>query len=99
MIRKNLISGCLLVLLHMSSAYALPSYSSGVYLENLAVESVSQTRITLSGNVYAVSPKAKIQDTRYGEMRDIRLSDIRVGEVVGVRAEGTTITEIYILRN
>ena len=97
MARKTLILGCLLVVLQMSVAYALPGYSSGVFMEGLVVQAVSQTRITLSNNEFAVSPLATIQDHRHGEVRDIRLSDVRAGSRVSVRALGTTLIEIFIL--
>ena len=66
------------------------------YISEQVVESVSQTRITVSGKLYAVKPDVTV--IKYGTAKKISLNQVRTGDKVTLRIEGSQVTEIRMER-
>jgi hypothetical protein len=72
------------------------------YRNNVVVDKISATRIILSGELYALSPHVKINfyDFRRGDvfLRHGSLPDVKTGDTVVVKVQGTAVFEIMLSR-
>lgn len=73
-----------------------------LYLQRVQVQAISSKRIKLSGTPYSLAPNVKVgkYDFTHGDQYKGagRLSDIRIGELVYARVDGTAVIEIMIER-
>jgi hypothetical protein len=92
----------IIMLFTLSGFQVSASPNNEGYRNNVVVEKISATRITLSGVEYAISPQAKVgfYDFRLGDvfLRHGKLSDVQVGETVVVKVQGSAVFEIMLSR-
>jgi hypothetical protein len=84
-----------LIFILIMSCAELHAYSAHhYYLPEQIVESVQSTRITVSGRLYAVKPEVPV--VAFDKTRKMRLDQVRPGDKVTIRVEGSEVTEIRV---